>query len=98
MKYQKDGSSYVVRIDRGEDVMQKLCDFACEANVHSATITGIGAASEIELGIYSAEISSYKHYTPTQAISRSSRSPATSRKKTGQSMSISTAWSRTARV
>lgn len=65
MKYMKDGSSYVVRIDRAEDVMQKLREFACEANVHSATITGIGAASEIELGIYSAEISAYKHYTYT---------------------------------
>lgn len=65
MKYTQDGSSYIVRIDRGEDVMAKLAEFARETDIGSASITGIGAASEVELGIYSAEISAYKHYTYT---------------------------------
>lgn len=63
VNYTQDGSSYIVRIDRGEDVMAKLAEFARETDIGSATITGIGAASEVELGIYSAEISAYKHYT-----------------------------------
>ena len=45
VNYTQDGSSYIVRIDRGEDVMAKLAEFARETDIGSATITGIGAAS-----------------------------------------------------
>ena len=97
MKYTQDGSSYIVRIDRGEDVMAKLAEFARETDIGSATITGIGAASELELGIYNAEISAYKHYTYTGDLEIISLTGNIT-KKDGAYMSIFTAWSRTART
>lgn len=53
MKYIKDGASYIVRIDRDEEVLEKLNEFVKETDLKAATITGIGACSEVELGVYS---------------------------------------------
>lgn len=59
MKYIKDGKSYIVRIDRGEEVLDKLNEFIKETDVKAATITGIGACSEVELGVYSVKKREY---------------------------------------
>lgn len=53
MKYIKDGASYIVRIDRGEEVLDKLNEFVKETDLKAGTVTGIGASSEVELGVYS---------------------------------------------
>ena len=52
MRYIKDGASYIVRIDRGEEVLDKLNEFIKETDIKAGTITGIGACSEVELGVY----------------------------------------------
>ena len=59
MKYIKDGKSDIVRIDRGEEVLDKLNEFVKETDIKSATITGIGASSEVELGVYSVKNRKY---------------------------------------
>ena len=59
MKYIKDGASYIVRIDRGEEVLDKLNEFIKETDIKAATITGIGASSEVELGVYSVKKREY---------------------------------------
>lgn len=59
MKYIKDGKSYIVRIDRGEEVLDKLNEFIKETDIKAATITGIGASSEVELGVYSVKNREY---------------------------------------
>lgn len=59
MKYIKDVSSYIVRIDRGEEVLDKLNEFIKETDIKAATITGIGASSEVELGVYSVKKREY---------------------------------------
>lgn len=59
MKYIKDGKSYIVRIDRGEEVLDKLNEFIKETDVKAASITGIGACSEVELGVYSVKKREY---------------------------------------
>lgn len=59
MKYIKDGSSYIVRIDRGEEVLDKLNEFIKETDIKAASITGIGATSEVELGVYSVKKREY---------------------------------------
>lgn len=59
MRYIKDGASYIVRIDRGEEVIDKLNEFIKETDVKAATITGIGACSEVELGVYSVKKREY---------------------------------------
>ena len=62
MKYIKDGASYIVRIDRGEEVLDKLNEFIKETDIKAATITGIGACSEVELGVYSVKKREYNKY------------------------------------
>lgn len=62
MKYIKDGKSYIVRIDRGEEVLEKLNEFVKETDLKAATITGIGASSEVELGVYSVKKRKYSKY------------------------------------
>lgn len=59
MKYIKDGKSYIVRIDRGEEVIAKLNEFIKETDIQAASITGIGASSEVELGVYSVKKREY---------------------------------------
>ena len=62
MKYIKDGKSYIVRIDRGEEVLDKLNEFIKETDIKAATISGIGACSEVELGVYSVKKREYNKY------------------------------------
>lgn len=62
MKYIKDGKSYIVRIDRGEEVLEKLNEFVKETDLKAATIIGIGASSEVELGVYSVKKRKYSKY------------------------------------
>lgn len=59
MKYIKDGKSYIVRINRGEEVLEKLNEFVKETDLKAATISGIGACSEVELGVYSVKKREY---------------------------------------
>lgn len=59
MKYIKDGKSYIVRIDRGEEVLDKLNEFIKETDIKAGTVTGIGASSEVELGVYSVKKREY---------------------------------------
>lgn len=59
MRYIKDGASYIVRIDRGEEVLDKLNEFIKETDIKAGTITGIGASSEVELGVYSVKNREY---------------------------------------
>ncbi|MDY4975875.1 MAG: PPC domain-containing DNA-binding protein [Clostridia bacterium] len=53
MKYCKSGSHYVVRIDRGEEVMEQLTKFCRQENILSAGVYGIGAADRVVIGLYS---------------------------------------------
>jgi uncharacterized protein len=54
-KIQKDHVSltsgkYVLRIDRGEKIMENLLNFIKDHKIRSGVITGIGATSSAELG------------------------------------------------
>lgn len=62
MRYIKDGKSYIVRIDRGEEVLDKLNEFVKETDLKAGSITGIGACSEVELGVYSVKKRKYIKY------------------------------------
>ena len=59
MQYQKFGSKYVVRIDRGEEIVSSLEDFVVENEIKLGFIEGIGAADEIKIGLFSPETKEY---------------------------------------
>ncbi|MEK7523770.1 MAG: PPC domain-containing DNA-binding protein [Patescibacteria group bacterium] len=55
--------SYLIRINRGEEVIEELTNFCKTQNIASGALTGIGAADEIELGHYSVETKEYSKKT-----------------------------------
>ena len=52
MEYRRFGNDYVLRIDRGEEVMERLTAFCREAGVKLASVTGLGAADRVTVGLY----------------------------------------------
>jgi len=56
---------FIVRVNRGEDVLAALTRFCQEHKIYSGSIHGIGAADEIELAHYSVETKKYTSKTFT---------------------------------
>ncbi len=52
MDYLKTGRSYVVRIDRGEEVVSGLLELCKKESIKLAEITGIGACDYVKVGLY----------------------------------------------
>ena len=52
MQSQRTRYGYAVRIERGEEIVAALADFARRENVRAAAISGLGAVGECELGIF----------------------------------------------
>ena len=61
MQYKQFGSDFVVRIDRGEEVLISLKNFILKEKIKLASITGIGAADEVTVGLY--DVASKKYYS-----------------------------------
>lgn len=52
MQAQRTRYGYAVRIEKGEEIVATLTDFARRENVRAAMISGLGAVDECELGIF----------------------------------------------
>lgn len=52
MNYKKFGNKYVVRIDKGEEIVQTLEKFCQDNNITLGSIQGLGAADEIKIGVF----------------------------------------------
>ena len=59
MEFQKFGHIYVVRIDRGEEVVASLEKFVQEKDIRLGFVEGIGAADEIKVGLFDPEVQEY---------------------------------------
>ena len=59
MEYRRFGTDYVVRIDRGEEVMEQLTAFCRAEGVKLASVTGIGATDQVVVGLYDVEKQMY---------------------------------------
>ena len=60
MEYRKYGKRYVVRIDRGEEVIAKLQELCEKEDIGLACIEGLGAADHVVVGLYNVEKKEYK--------------------------------------
>ncbi len=63
MDYRKFGNTYVVRLDRGEEMIEKVLWLASTEQIRLAQISGLGEVNIITLGNYSAETRQYKATT-----------------------------------
>lgn len=59
MKFKKFGSKYLVRIDKGEEVVKMLTKLCTEQKIKLGSITGIGAASKVKLGLFDVKKKEY---------------------------------------
>lgn len=50
---------YLIRINRGEEILAELTKFCQENNIFSGSFYGLGACGEAELGHYSVETKQY---------------------------------------
>ncbi|MBP3284499.1 MAG: DNA-binding protein [Clostridia bacterium] len=59
MEYRKFDSKYVVRLNRGEEVVASLLKFAEEEKVVLANISGIGAGDFVKFGLFDVKEKQY---------------------------------------
>ena len=60
MEYKRIGSRIVCRIDRGEEICEKVKEIAALENIGLASISAIGATCDFEVGAYN--VSEKKYY------------------------------------
>lgn len=63
MNFVKDDYNWVLRLDRGEKLMESLEKLVKEQDIPSCWISVIGGASEVTLGYYALEAEEYRWQT-----------------------------------
>lgn len=59
MKFKKVGNKWIVRIDKGEEIISTLKKFSKDNNIKCAFISGIGATDRIQLGVFDVKRKAY---------------------------------------
>ena len=67
MKYQRFGSTVVVRIDRGEEVLEQLKTVCEKENVLLGSVSAIGATDDFTVGVFDTDTKVYKENVYTGA-------------------------------
>lgn len=52
MKYLKSGSKYIVRIDKGEEIIEQIKKICIDNNIKAGSITGLGATDRVKVGLF----------------------------------------------
>ena len=52
MEYRRFGDTYVLRLDRGEEVVAALTQFCRDEDVALGSVEGLGAADHVQIGLY----------------------------------------------
>ncbi len=60
MQFKKFGNKYVVRIDKGEEIVATLKQFCIDQNIKLGTVSGIGATNQATIGLFLTESKSYQ--------------------------------------
>lgn len=63
MEYKKFDDKYIVRLDRGEEVIESLMTFIRKEGITLGSITGLGASDNVEIGLFNIEKKEYKKNT-----------------------------------
>lgn len=59
MEYRKFGNQIVVRIDKGEEIIEKIKEIALKENIKLANINALGATNDFTVGIYKTDEKKY---------------------------------------
>ncbi|MBQ1827529.1 MAG: DNA-binding protein [Erysipelotrichaceae bacterium] len=59
MKYRRFENTIVVRIDRGEEILEKMKEVAVKENVKLANVNALGATDDFTVGVYNVDEKKY---------------------------------------
>ena len=59
MEYRKFDNSYVVRLNKGEEIIASLKELCNNENIKLAEITGLGASNLVEIGVFNVNTKEY---------------------------------------
>lgn len=59
MEYRKFDDSYVVRLNKGEEVIETLKELCLKEDIKLAEITGLGASNLVEIGVFNVNTKEY---------------------------------------
>lgn len=59
MDYKRFDNKYVIRLEKGEEIVSTLKDLCNKEDITLGTITGIGAVGEIEIGYFETKTKKY---------------------------------------
>lgn len=60
MQYRKFGNVYAVRIDKGEEILASLEEFAVKENIAFARVSAIGAVGSFTAGVFDTKTKQYR--------------------------------------
>lgn len=60
MEYGKFGDTYIVRMDKGEEILATLQAFAEKEGVKHASVTALGAVNDFTIGVFDTAAKVYK--------------------------------------
>lgn len=60
MEYRRFGDKYVVRLNRGEEILESLKKLCKDENIKLGRVTGIGATNKATVGIFNTETKEYR--------------------------------------
>ena len=60
MEYNRFGDTYVVRVDRGEEIVERLLALAEAEGIGLASVNGLGAVGQVTVGEFSPVQKTYK--------------------------------------
>ncbi len=63
MEYRKFNDTYVIRLDRGEEVISSLTEFCKTEHVTLGTVQALGASDHIVIGLYHVDFRQYRKHT-----------------------------------
>ena len=59
MEYKRFDKDIVVRIDKGEEILEKIKEVAIRENIKLATVTALGATNKFTVGVFKTEEKKY---------------------------------------
>ncbi len=59
MEYRKFDENYVVRLNKGEEVISSIRELCNKENIKLAEITGLGASNLVEIGVFNVNTKEY---------------------------------------
>lgn len=60
MKFERFGSKYVLRLDKGEEIVEVLKQFCIDNGITLGSVSGIGAVNRAKIGLFETQTKEYK--------------------------------------